>query len=230
MEVRYLWVQQEIRSGRITLGKVAGRDNPTDIATKHVDTETMKRCQASAGLRRWTPSTGIIVALTLLPVAAATNDNDGGVGMCFYITMAFAIIGLGQAGMYLASLAGYICQGGRATRTVGIQTDMEVTWPPPASPRAQKLKEDWARKGYAAHCKACEVGICDGRFCSQSRQNKGLVSRQRFFITQRGDCYHSLENCKGLATRTTELIELGSKPQHLRPCSKCCAASSGDPA
>jgi hypothetical protein len=152
-------------------------------------------------------------------VAAATNDNDGGVGMCFYITMAFAIIGLGQAGMYLASLAGYICQGGRATRTVGTQTDMEVTWPPPASPRLQKLKEDWARKGDAAYCKACEVGICDGRF-----------RPQRFFITQRGDCYHSLENCKGLAARTTELIELGSKPQHLRPCSKCCAASSGDPA
>ncbi len=96
MEVRYLWVQHEVRSGRIPIKKIAGYDNPTDIATKHVDTETMKRCQASAGIRRWSPNTGIIIALTLIPVAAAAADEAEGVGAAFWLAMAFAVFGLSR--------------------------------------------------------------------------------------------------------------------------------------
>ena len=177
MEVRYLWVQHEVRSGRIPIKKIAGFDNPTDIATKHVDTETMKRCQASAGLRRWSPSTGIIIALTLLPVAAAADETEGGVGAPFWFAMACAVFGIGQAGMYIAAAVSRWSRSGRITsRTVGTQT----------------------------------VSVIEP-----------LVPPRRYFITQKGDCYHSRENCKGLATRTTVMTELGNRPPMLRPCSRC---------
>ncbi len=189
MEVRYLWVQHEVRSGRILIKKIAGYDNPTDIATKHVDTETMMKCQASSGLRRWSSGARLIMVLTLLPVAAAASadDAEGGIAYGFLLAMAFAVFGISQAGMHLATLVGGLRRAGRATtlpvvltRTVGIQTELE---PPP--------------------------------------EQIVLLPPQRFFITQRGDCYHSRMNCRGLATRATELIELAARPLHLRPCSKC---------
>ncbi len=136
-------------------------------------------------LRGWSPSTGIIIALTLLPVAAAAADEaDGGTVLAFYLATAFAVFGISQAGMHVATFVGRISRGGRTTRTVGTQMDMEP--PPPAPP-----------------------------------PERNPTTPRRFFVTQRSDCYHSRENCKGLATRTTELIELGSRPLTLRPCTKC---------
>ena len=177
MEVRYLWVQHEVRSGRIPIKTIAGYDNPTDIATKHVDTETMKRCQASAGLRRWSPSAGIIIALTLLPVAAAADETEGGIGAASWLAMAFAMFGLSQAGMHIAAAVSRWSRSGRiAFRTVGTQT---------------------------------------------GNATEPLVPPRRFFTTQKGDCYHSRENCKGLATRTTAMTELATRPPMLRPCSRC---------
>ncbi len=185
MEVRYLWVQGEIRSGRIPIKKVPGLENPTDIATKHVDTETMIKCQAAAGLRRWAPSTGLVIALVLPVVTAAASDNDESVGCGFVLAMCFAIYGVCQAGLFAAAALrsmGTTIQAIRvATHTVGTQTDTTIGHEPPTAARAP----------------------------------------ERFFMSQRGDCYHQRSDCKGLATRTTEMIEVASRPLHLRPCSKC---------
>ena len=40
LNVRYLWVQDQVKSERLGLKKVAGADNPADIATKHVNADT----------------------------------------------------------------------------------------------------------------------------------------------------------------------------------------------
>ena len=148
------------------------------------------KCQASSGLRLWSPSKRLIMVLTLLPVAAATSagDADGGIAYGFLLAMAFAVFGISQAGMHVATLVEGWRRAGRATispvvrtRAVGTQTMVE---PPPPE---QLL----------------------------------MFPPQRYFITQRGDCYHSRMNCKGLVTRATELIELATRPLHLRPCAKC---------
>ncbi len=34
LEVRYLWVQEALKGGRLQIRKVAGTDNPADVATK----------------------------------------------------------------------------------------------------------------------------------------------------------------------------------------------------
>ena len=44
---------------------------------------------------------------------------------------------------------------------------------------------------------------------------------RRYFMSQRGGCYHQRSDCKGLSTRRTEVIEVALRPMHLRPCSKC---------
>ena len=185
MEVRYLWVQGEIRSGGIPIKKVPGLENPTDIATKHVDTETMMKCQAAAGLRRWSPSTGLVIDLVLPVVTAAASDNDESVGCGFVLAMCFAIYGVCQAGLFAAaalrSMRTTIQAIRVATHTVGTQTDTTIGHEPPTAARAP----------------------------------------ERFFMSQRGDCYHQRSDCKGLATRTTEMIEVAARSLHLRPCSKC---------
>ena len=61
MEVRFLWVQNEVRSGRIAIKKILGTDNATDVATKHVDAATLLRCQTSAGMRCWAPATSSLL-------------------------------------------------------------------------------------------------------------------------------------------------------------------------
>ena len=185
MEVRYLWVQGEIRSGRIPIKKVPGLENPTDIATKHVDTETIVKRQAAAWLRCWAPSTGLVIALVLPVVTGAASDNDESVGYGFVLAMCFATYCVCQAGPFAAAALrsmGTTIQAIRvATHTVGTQTGTIIGHEPPTAARAP----------------------------------------ERFFMSQRGDCYFQRSDCKGLATRTTEMIEVAVRPLHLRPCSKC---------
>jgi hypothetical protein len=64
MEVRFLWVQAEVRSGRISIKKIPGVENATDVATKHVDSTTLLRCLASAGMRTWSASSAALLSAT----------------------------------------------------------------------------------------------------------------------------------------------------------------------
>ena len=129
MEVRFLWVQHEVRSGRISIKKIAGFDNPTDVATKHVDATTLMRCQSAAGLRRWSPSAGVLVALTLLPVVSGMREEgsepDGSV---FMIVMGLAAYGSMHVISQLIELVRGVAIAGSRTRThvrhVGTQTEL----------------------------------------------------------------------------------------------------------
>ena len=43
VETQSLWVQDAIREKRMTLNKVDGKDNPSDIFTKFLDVQTMEK-------------------------------------------------------------------------------------------------------------------------------------------------------------------------------------------
>ena len=51
LNVRYLWVQGQVKSERLGLKKVAGADNPADIATKHLNADIMRKHLESLGVR-----------------------------------------------------------------------------------------------------------------------------------------------------------------------------------
>ena len=51
LNVRYLWVQDQVKSERLWLEKVAGADNPADIATKHLSADIMRKHLESLGVR-----------------------------------------------------------------------------------------------------------------------------------------------------------------------------------
>ena len=51
LNVRYLWVQDQEKSERLWLEKVAGADNPADIATKHLSADIMRKHLESLGVR-----------------------------------------------------------------------------------------------------------------------------------------------------------------------------------
>ena len=51
LNVRYLWVQDQVKRELLGLEKVAGAENPADIATKHVSVEIMKRHLDRMGVR-----------------------------------------------------------------------------------------------------------------------------------------------------------------------------------
>ena len=51
LNVRYLWVQDQVKSERLGLKKVAGADNPADIATKHLNADIMRKHLESLGVR-----------------------------------------------------------------------------------------------------------------------------------------------------------------------------------
>ena len=53
MDVRFLWVQDEVAEKRVEVRKIRGDENPTDLATKHVDAATLQYCQDAVGLRPW---------------------------------------------------------------------------------------------------------------------------------------------------------------------------------
>ena len=43
INVQYLWIQESVRSGRLGLSKVLGKDNPADMMTKAVGAETLQQ-------------------------------------------------------------------------------------------------------------------------------------------------------------------------------------------
>ena len=43
INVRYLWLQEKVRSKELNVLKVAGAENPADLMTKNLDAETMWR-------------------------------------------------------------------------------------------------------------------------------------------------------------------------------------------
>ena len=49
IRVQYLWVQETIKEKRLSLEKVPGADNPSDIFTKHLDAATMSRHMTTLG-------------------------------------------------------------------------------------------------------------------------------------------------------------------------------------
>ena len=51
LNVRYLWVQDQVKNERLWLEKVAGADNPADIATKHLSADIMRKHLESLGVR-----------------------------------------------------------------------------------------------------------------------------------------------------------------------------------
>ena len=50
LNVRYLWLQDQVQQEAIGLQKVAGADNPADLVTKHLNAEAMKRHMARLGV------------------------------------------------------------------------------------------------------------------------------------------------------------------------------------
>ena len=55
MEVKWLWLQEEVRKGRVEVGKVRGDENPADLMTKYLSTkeveERLGRMQISLEVR-----------------------------------------------------------------------------------------------------------------------------------------------------------------------------------
>ena len=51
MEVKFLWLQQAVRDGRVTLKKVPGQQNPADILTKPLGREDIANKMARVGGR-----------------------------------------------------------------------------------------------------------------------------------------------------------------------------------
>ena len=52
LETSALWIQQKEWEKRIVIQKVAGKENPADIMTKNVPSDTLWRHMASLGFRR----------------------------------------------------------------------------------------------------------------------------------------------------------------------------------
>ena len=48
--VHFLWVQERVRSGDLTVSKVWGGDNPADLLTKYLTRDKMDRCMVTFNL------------------------------------------------------------------------------------------------------------------------------------------------------------------------------------
>ena len=51
LQVQTLWVQQEVKSGRLVLGKVAGSENMSDIGTKPLGKTLFEKFRSMLGLQ-----------------------------------------------------------------------------------------------------------------------------------------------------------------------------------
>ena len=51
LNVRYLWLQDQVKNEVLGLEKVAGADNPADLGTKHLNSDTMKKHLVRLGVR-----------------------------------------------------------------------------------------------------------------------------------------------------------------------------------
>ena len=115
------------------LKKVAGLDNTTDVATKHVDTATLVRCQAALGL--------IIFSENVRAAVAADGEDELEVSLTFVAVTGLALVGL----LSLLEKAGRVMRDGLhrgrgvaapARREAGTQTEpaATVTASPPSGP------------------------------------------------------------------------------------------------
>ena len=52
IEIQHLWLQEAVRSGRLTVGKVWGHDNGADLMTKPLDGERVLYLMAKLGYVR----------------------------------------------------------------------------------------------------------------------------------------------------------------------------------
>ena len=50
LDVADLWAQEKIRSGAVTLVKVAGQENPADALTKYLERATLEKCMKLMGM------------------------------------------------------------------------------------------------------------------------------------------------------------------------------------
>ena len=48
--VHFLWVQERVKNGDLTVSKVWGGDNPADLLTKYLTRDKMDRCMLTFGL------------------------------------------------------------------------------------------------------------------------------------------------------------------------------------
>ena len=48
--VHFLWVQERVRNGDLTVSKVWGGDNPADLLTKYLTRDKMDKCMIVFGL------------------------------------------------------------------------------------------------------------------------------------------------------------------------------------
>jgi hypothetical protein len=68
LEVRHLWLQEEVNSHRVQLRKVAGEANPADLMTKYLCVRSVCKCLEFLGLR-W-------ISRTRIPTAAEGGCRD----------------------------------------------------------------------------------------------------------------------------------------------------------
>ena len=50
LAVHYLWVQERVAAGDLTLRKVLGKLNPADLLTKHLDSESVRKNMKTFGI------------------------------------------------------------------------------------------------------------------------------------------------------------------------------------
>ena len=62
--VHFLWVQERVRSGDLTLSKVWGGGNPADLLTKYLTRDKMNRCMITFNLEYMDGRSAIAPAVT----------------------------------------------------------------------------------------------------------------------------------------------------------------------
>ena len=199
MEIRYLWVQSEVRSGRVVIKKIAGTTNTTDVATKHVDASTLAKCQSSSGMRTWSSTSGLLLAALMISVVGATRiDDDSSMMTATNVVFALAFLGMMEA-IYLARRMLRSLFPVRVFCHASTQTH-EGSLEAPLTAPAVVLTDLPVSTAVLATAPAAVPAR--------------LPTRTSYFVSGKGECVHALATCSGLGLRKTELREL-------RPCCTC---------
>ena len=78
LKVQFLWVQERIRSGDLTVQKVAGVDNPADLLTKHLGVADMRRHVEALGIQTSRSRAAAAPRLSATSSGpSATSSGDG---------------------------------------------------------------------------------------------------------------------------------------------------------
>ena len=81
LNVRYLWVQDQVKRELLGLEKVAGAENPADIATKHFSAEIMRKHLERLGVRTGGGRARSAPVLGSLGKASSRRGRRGGVAI-----------------------------------------------------------------------------------------------------------------------------------------------------